>query len=56
MNLLKLAIKSSPVEAKKILKKINLQDKEISKLISKIILKIMNLYIHLEISAREGRF
>ena len=36
MNLLKLAIKSSPVQAKKILKKINDEDKKISKLISKL--------------------
>ncbi len=36
MNLLKLAMKSSPDEAKKILKKINLQDKKISKLVSKL--------------------
>ena len=36
MNLLKLAMKSSPNEAKKILKKINLQDKKISKLVSKL--------------------
>jgi hypothetical protein len=36
MNLLKLAIKSSPVQAKKILKKINDEDKKISKLVSKL--------------------
>ncbi len=36
MNLLKLAMKSSPKEAKKILKKINIQDKKISKFVSKL--------------------
>jgi hypothetical protein len=36
MNLLKLAIKSSLVQAKKILKKINDEDKKISKLVSKL--------------------
>jgi len=36
MNLLKLAIKSTPVQAKKILKKINDEDKKISKLVSKL--------------------
>ena len=36
MNLLKLAMKSSSNEAKKILKKINVQDKKISKLVSKL--------------------
>tara|TARA_B100001063_G_C16729568_1_gene538493 strand:+ start:600 stop:782 length:183 start_codon:yes stop_codon:yes gene_type:complete len=36
MNLLKLAIKSSPTQAKKILKKINDEDKKISKLVSKL--------------------
>ena len=36
MNLLKLATKSSPKEAKKILKKINIQDKKISKFVSKL--------------------
>tara|TARA_B100000925_G_C21693870_1_gene339404 strand:+ start:68 stop:250 length:183 start_codon:yes stop_codon:yes gene_type:complete len=36
MNLLKLAMKSSPKEAKRILKKINIQDKKISKFVSKL--------------------
>lgn len=36
MNLLKLAIKCSPTQAKKILKKINNEDKKISKLVSKL--------------------
>ena len=36
MQLLKLAIKSSPIEAKKILKNINKQDKKISSLVSKL--------------------
>lgn len=36
MNLLKLAIKYSPTQAKKILKKINNEDKKISKLVSKL--------------------
>ena len=36
MNLLKLAIKFAPNQAKKILKNINKQDQKISKLVSKI--------------------
>ena len=36
MNLLKLAMKSSPKEAKRIRKKINIQDKKISKFVSKL--------------------
>jgi len=36
MQLLKLAIQSSPVKAKKILKNINKQDKKISSLVSKL--------------------
>lgn len=36
MDLLRLAIKKAPKEAKKILKKINNQDKNISKLLTKI--------------------
>lgn len=36
MNLLKLAIKTSPTQAKKILKKINNEDKKISRLVSKL--------------------
>ncbi len=36
MNLLKLALKFAPIEAKKILKDINKQDQKISKLVSRI--------------------
>ncbi len=36
MNLLKLAMKFAPIEAKKILKDINKQDHKISKLVSRI--------------------
>ena len=36
MNLLKLAFKNSPDEAKKIMKKINKEDKKVSKLISRL--------------------
>ena len=36
MNLLRLAMKFAPVEAKKILKDINKQDQKISKLVSRI--------------------
>ena len=36
MNLLRLAMKFAPVEAKKILKDINKQDQQISKLVSRI--------------------
>tara|TARA_B100000795_G_C22373889_1_gene277133 strand:+ start:335 stop:520 length:186 start_codon:yes stop_codon:yes gene_type:complete len=36
MNILRVAIKFAPIEAKKIIKQINLNDKEISKLISKL--------------------
>tara|TARA_B100000902_G_C26735717_1_gene633598 strand:+ start:274 stop:456 length:183 start_codon:yes stop_codon:yes gene_type:complete len=36
MNLLRIAIKFSPAESKKVLKNINLNDKKISKLLSKI--------------------
>ena len=36
MNLLRLAIKTSPTQAKKILKKINDEDKKISRLVSKL--------------------
>ena len=57
MNLLKLAIKYSPTQAKKILKKINNEDKKISKLVSKLSLVfeylIVNIYIQTEISSRE---
>jgi predicted transcriptional regulator len=36
MNILRFAIKFATIEAKKIIKQINLNDKEISKLISKL--------------------
>jgi hypothetical protein len=36
MNILRVAIKFAPIEAKKIIKQIDLNDKEISKLISKL--------------------
>ena len=36
MNILRVAIKFAPIEAKKIIKQINVNDKEISKLISKL--------------------
>ena len=36
MNILRLALKTAPIEAKKILKNINLQDKKISQLLKKL--------------------
>ncbi|MDA7552993.1 hypothetical protein N8740_01755 [Candidatus Pelagibacter sp.] len=36
MDLLRIAIKNSPKESKKVLKKININDKKISKLFSKL--------------------
>ena len=36
MNLLRLAVKYSPLQAKKLLKQINFQDQKISKLIKKL--------------------
>ena len=36
MNILKVAIKFAPIEAKKIIKKININDKKISQLVSKL--------------------
>ena len=36
MNILRVAIKFAPIEAKKIIKEINLNDKKISQLVSKL--------------------
>jgi hypothetical protein len=36
MNILKVAIKFAPIEAKKIIKEININDKKISQLVSKL--------------------
>ena len=36
MNILRVAIKFAPIEAKKIIKKININDKKISQLVSKL--------------------
>ena len=36
MNLLRIALKNSPIESKSVLKKINTNDKKISKLFSKL--------------------
>ena len=36
MDLLRIAIKNSPIESKRVLKKININDKKISKLFSKL--------------------
>ena len=36
MNILKVAIKFAPIEAKKIIKDININDKKISQLVSKL--------------------